>query len=259
MCWQHRRVSGAFTLVELLVTIAVIAVLVAMLLPALSAARRQAQAVKCMANLHALGQALVMYTQETRYYPRTQRDQNDPSPAVVWAPCLRLYLQGNRDVFFCPARDLRCVWSDPPMFGAGVADAKLAGNGYKVGETMLNAHLTPFSYGYNGIGPGVGADGHGSALGFTLENKASLVRVTGDMIAIADGEAIGYWDFVLFPSIDSPYGNLGTVHSGGANVLFCDGHVQRHLRKDLQVSGADWSDVVAVQHLKYWQFDHSGQ
>src|SRR5688500_8824520 len=59
---------AAFSLVELLVVIGIIAILIAILLPTLSAARRQANMVRCGANLRTLAQACILHAQEHRNY-----------------------------------------------------------------------------------------------------------------------------------------------------------------------------------------------
>ncbi len=69
---RHKK---AFTLVELLVVISIIAILVSVLLPALGKARKQAHAIVCLANLRSMGYALVMYAEDNDEYLPTATGQ----------------------------------------------------------------------------------------------------------------------------------------------------------------------------------------
>jgi prepilin-type N-terminal cleavage/methylation domain-containing protein len=64
MCSRKR--CGAFTLVELLVVIGIIALLIAILLPALNNARDKAVRIKCLAQLRQLGQMVFIYAANNR-------------------------------------------------------------------------------------------------------------------------------------------------------------------------------------------------
>ena len=159
--------AAAFTLVELLVVIGVIAVLVGILLPALSAARRQAGAVKCSAELREIGNCFKMYEMENRgYWPasritgyRTRYpgggltlynidgvDYANPQGAAYWFTFLAKYvtkgkvgtavgtnadqaLQSRQTVFFgCPA------WSGYMRGGVFVGDTNVVQTGFGMNE-----------------------------------------------------------------------------------------------------------------------------
>jgi prepilin-type N-terminal cleavage/methylation domain-containing protein/prepilin-type processing-associated H-X9-DG protein len=270
---MRRKVSSdrGFTLVELLVVIAIIAILIAVLLPVVIGAKRQAQQVQCASNLRQMGIAMAMYTQQYKYFPGAVLVDTGVGPsAATWPLRLRKFLNGNQNVFYCPAQDSRCQWKRDAPGLVVPASQSATSFGYELGERLLlNANPgTYFSYGYNGDGAwggpgfpvprGMGWDSHSllDPAGITRgAKKINSVRSPSEFIMIADTGADGFADFDLH-TISRPGVNesLGDIHRGGSNVLFCDGHVRWYLITDLTVK---WQPVPEEAYKqRFWNADN---
>lgn len=102
---QRIRQSRGFTLVELLVVIGIIAILVAILLPALNRARMQANTTKCLASLRQIGQAFHLYAHDNKdHWPVVRQDFPDkPNTTITqnwyWTDMISPYVTKGKQHF----------------------------------------------------------------------------------------------------------------------------------------------------------------
>ena len=204
---QARCASGrAFTLMEVLVVVAVIAVLATLLLPSLSRAKAQAQASVCRNLLCQVGLMMTMYLSDSRHYPPMW----DTGTSQLWAE--KLY--PNRARIWT-----HLSWNCPTY---------IANKGI-IGVTGTDQLAISYSYNWRGTaGRGLAQLGLGHLpKNETLETE---VLVPSQMYAVADarpavvpGGINGNPKMQLYAF--DPLKEAPPPHSKAYSVLFADGHV----------------------------------
>ncbi len=230
-CSRRGRRQG-FTLIEVLVVVAIIALLVAILLPSLSAARRQAKTAACAVNLRTIGHALV-------YYLQANQDVMPPASGLGAAgggfETLHKYIQkvsvsttkyenpwlGNSPVvdipwFLCPGDQIPHVTSE--------VEHKLPDGSVRKVAYRLGYGLNPdLSYVEMPDPP---------ELPYGVLRRMSSVKYPSRIVSYCDAgndEISGDSRWVLKES-NHIYNQteFEIHHQTGGNFLYCDGHVSYH-------------------------------
>ena len=267
---QPRRRRGpenaprGFTLIELLVVIAIIALLISILLPALTAARAQSKTSVCVSNLHQLGMASTYYAQDNRdCLPYIRGTTNTSDPNIENAPYLQYYTIFNLWPYL---KDLK-IYKCPAASGDNsvkVYDDNAAntdGHSYytvrKTDDLYLNARrnnwwptIDPAQYPGQYVPPlyieywendwGKGAtDDKGRLIPPVSGNALSKFPVPANVVLMADAQ----WH--LDPnSIDG----LRLRHQRGTAMVFIDAHAARYDRAKY----FDWREGVDHRLKKDW-------
>ncbi len=259
------RFRGGMTLVELLVVMAIIGVMVALLMPAVQAARESARRAGCHNNLRQLGLAMSLYEQHARTYPTGCIGCKFVVPPAGGPPTPQRYLSWN--IHLLPFLEEMPLWksvdeSIPSYQPANKAAAATIVNVFLCPSTVENAVRQPkglwqgaaFSD-YAGI-YGVEGDGHTATdpnamqwlanqwLGVMLYEEAVAPRAITDGLSktacIAEtvlrrqtesewinGNNLFAQEASTPINRSSGLGNeIGSPHPGGASLVFCDAHVE---------------------------------
>jgi prepilin-type processing-associated H-X9-DG protein/prepilin-type N-terminal cleavage/methylation domain-containing protein len=222
--WPLQQTGAkAFTLVELLMVIAVIAILAVSLLPAISRGKAKAHQIRCVGNLHQLGLGLQNFLMENHAYPSIIGPTNSENPGFwisqlasggfgTTKPLSNVFNQG---VWLCPSAP---HYMQPPN-----NDVEFCSYGYNVyGVRWPSDHTNALGL-HGSFVPGAtfikGFPGFAPV-------RESEVTSPADMMAIGDSIAGALTFDRLDRGFFDRYRTAATVrHQGRINVLFCDGHV----------------------------------
>jgi len=93
---SYPRFNAAFTLVELLVVIAVVAVLASLILPALARSKDSARRIQCVSNIRQLGMAATMYWDDNSGQTFSYRGAFTNGGDIFWFGWLQRGAEGER-------------------------------------------------------------------------------------------------------------------------------------------------------------------
>ncbi len=207
---EHRRAqngaaergrSGGFTLVELLVVLAVIGLLTALLLPAVQSARERARQLQCTNNLKQLGLALHNYAEAHGSFPPSivrQADGDPPPPPGGTMLQYRGHWTGYH--LLLPFLDQQALYERFDFNGTWLSSLKDVNDRrvWRLNQTTIPVLLCPSTprsgtkIGSDGTNPGVHWMG-GSPTDYSFCHGADIIRALPGPEERCPGGARHYW------------------------------------------------------------------
>jgi len=213
---------AAFTVIELLVVISLIALLIALLLPALGRARNAAQQIACLSQTRGLGQTMHLYLADHReFFPRYswQWPTQEPAPQSGyhhWTEVLVRCRYAAGTTFICPGRESGYV--DMPKWRNALA--------YPIGEEFWLYPDLSYNYvlGWKGWKSGETTD-KGQSVNLGQLRKPSDLILSSDAVrrsaAFPNLNVAMLW-MERYSTTNAPF----PTHQGKCNMLRADAHCE---------------------------------
>lgn len=230
---KNKSAEIYFTLLELLIVIAIIAILAALLLPALGKAKGTARSILCTGNLKQIGTAFMGYIDDNGGHAIDTTETSNgifgPLPAAHWAYYRTL----------CPY-----LGYSPSSYLPGTAPApsSLCPEG-RLDGTSNNSRSNNTSYNAN---PSYGMNSYFREFSYGASSSkycSMISRITNPSGRMAFADATNLINSSAYPGNISSNSHIARRHRSGANILFLDIHAN-YFKDEKITSFGSGSDTV---------------
>ncbi|MCC6578913.1 MAG: type II secretion system protein [Phycisphaeraceae bacterium] len=225
----------AFTLIELLVVMSIIALLVAILLPALGAARERSRQLVCLTNVKQQALAFKLYADDNKWlFPPAINKYYGPDLNTMWAVRLykKDYIPQTSTVWRCPSTSQELLDEQPDLYWYNAT--------YGMNQVLTEyASTGNWSTDYGAVDQNVIANPSKTML--TMDSWKGTITVGG-------GNA---YRIQPLSHPDPPHsGQPGLRHSSdGANSVYCDGHGGALPGVEFRAGGLAYAELTSAS---YW-------